>query len=124
MTSTRSSLLAALLLLAGPAAKASLACACAPCPLEMPAPCDSSPEPPCCGDTEKPQPTCSCAHWDAPELLPMADEAPLPPCTTALEAIELSLDLEAPLAAAAFVDGPDPPPKSVLIFIRDLSLRL
>ena len=124
MTSTRNSLLAALLLLAGPAARATLSCACAPCPLEMPATCDASPEPPCCGESGKPEPACACAHLDAPEAVPTADDAPIPSFTTFHEAIELSFGKEAPVTESAFADGPDPPSPSVPLFLRDLSLRL
>jgi hypothetical protein len=124
LTSTRSSLLAALILLVGPAARATLSCACAPCPLEMPAACDASPDPPCCGESEKPEPSCACAHWDAPEAVRTADDASIPPCTTAIEAIELSFGKEVPPAEDVIADGHDPPPESVLIFLRDLSLRL
>jgi hypothetical protein len=124
LTFARNSLLAALLLLAGPAARASLSCACAPCPLEMPAACDASPEPPCCGESEKPEPACACAHWDAPEAVPMADVAPIPPYTTSPEAPPLPFCKAAPREEAAFSDGPDPPSSPAPLFLRDLSLRL
>ena len=118
-------ILAAILLAAAPSAARALSCACAPCPFERPAPCESDPEPPCCGDGEKESaPACSCPHFDAPAALPSEDDAPMTPCPVSAEAPDPDAPLISMVPEASRPPGRDPPSGPIPLFLLNLALRL
>ena len=116
--------LAALLLGAAPVAAACLACPCVPRPLERPAPCDSEPSKPCCGEPEEQAPDCRCAHFESQAALPSGDDTPVLPDTTAVEAPALPLHAVSIAPDSVRPPGPDPPTRPTDLYLLNLALRL
>ena len=117
---------AALLIVAAQIARASFVCACAPCPLDLPAACRPEPDARCCGEETPPDTgaSCACPHVEAVEALPVVDDGVAP----ALELAWESLPPQEPWAVvepiAVSVPGPAPPVMFLPVYLRDLSLRL
>ena len=115
---------AVLVLFAGQSARA-VSCACAPCPLEAGGTCQPNPEPPCCGDSEpKPESTCSCPHFAAPEGVPPGIDA-----AAGAPTVEATIPIVAVFEEVEVIDslsprGPGPPSAAVPLFLRDLTFRL
>lgn len=120
----RNSLLAALLVLTG-VARSALACACAPCPLDVPGSACPGAAPPCCGEPEPSEPSCECAHLDVPDADLAGYDTPIPLCTMEWEAPVHLPQRESDPFGPILAMGPDPPLWAVCPpFLRDRVLRI
>ena|SRR5688572_4748374 len=121
--SSKAAVAAALLVISAQMARSSFACACAPCPLDLPS--ASRPEPTCCGE-ETPQDAgaaCACPHFEAFEGLPAADDASMPSFTMPWEPPVQTEPWTPAVPAEVFAPGPAPPVRIIPIFLRNLNLR-
>ena len=116
---------AALLIVAAQIARSSIVCACAPCPLDLPAACHPEPEAPCCG--EKPPPdtgaSCACPHLDAVEGMPTGDDVSLPSIELAWESPPQHEPWAVVAPTVVSAPGPAPPVDFIPLYLRDLNLR-